>query len=116
EVRVLSAGLVRSVALGPERVGEALDGQGLLAGDLRARLEVADLELVVEHVGAGAPRQDVVRRGEARQLRAGRTGRHAVTLDEREVDRFEAVVVARGAVRAALEAVDVERRAPVAVV
>ena len=53
---------------------------------------------------------------EVGQLRAGRTGRRAVALDEGEVDRFEAVVVAGGAVGAALEAVDGERRAPVGVV
>ena len=40
-------------------------GEGRLAGDLRARLEVTDLELVVDHVRPDAPRDDVLRpRGE----------------------------------------------------
>ena len=49
-VSILAVRLVRTVAVGPERVGERLSIERLRAGDARARLEVADLVLGVELV------------------------------------------------------------------
>src|SRR5580704_9321519 len=50
------------------------------------------------------------------QLRAGRPGRDSILLYEREVDGFEALVVAVGKLEGAREAVDIQGRAPVSVV